>query len=236
MENSPFAKLSAELRNQIYHLVLAHSKPIGISSSRNGDKIWSQIARRRKLLALTRACKAIREESIKIFYAINTFKHLARNNVPRPRELVQNFDTLIGRELAAAIRKVIVEPQVLKLTTSFPDSLGGDKAVIDTAKELIYLALKNDSRTYQLQCNFLCYTEFQDGPPWQRWKEILLFDMPYFVTDCKETRATMRPEIVETDDPAVKACLSKIEKRIAYWQACFMLDLFKQSLSPDPEA
>ncbi|KAI7327538.1 hypothetical protein KC315_g7053 [Hortaea werneckii] len=229
MENSPFAKLSAELRNQIYHLVLAHSKPIGISSSRNGDKIWSQTARRRKLLALTRACKAIREESIKIFYAINTFKHLARNNVPRPRQLVQNFDTLIGRELAAVIRKVIVEPQAIKLTTSSDDDFGGDNIVVYTAKELSYLASKNDFRTYQLQCIFLCYSEPLHGPPLQRWKEGLLFDVPDFVTDCEETRAALRPEIFETDDPAVRTCLSKIKERIAYWQADFMHDSLSNS-------
>ncbi|KAI7326909.1 hypothetical protein KC326_g8 [Hortaea werneckii] len=174
MENSPIATLSAELRNQIYHLVLTHPEPIVITSSMSGGKIWSRVARRRKLLALTRTCRTIREESVKIFYAVNTFKHLVGDYGPRPSDLVLNFDDQIGRELAAVICKVVLMPQVIRLTTSSSDDLGGDSKVIYTAKELAYLASEDDSRTYQLQCNFHCYTELQNGPPWQRWEEKLL--------------------------------------------------------------
>ncbi|GAB1733470.1 hypothetical protein NU195Hw_g9374t1 [Hortaea werneckii] len=224
MENSPIATLSAELRNQIYHLVLTHPEPIVITSSMSGGKAWSRVARRRKLLALTRTCRTIREESIKIFYAVNTFKHLAGDYGPRPSELVLNFDAQIGRELAAVICKVVVMPRVIRINTSPSDYLGGDSDVIYIAKELIYLASMDDSRTYQLQCNFHCYTELQNGPPWQRWEEKLLFDMPDFAMGCKEVRAGILQEIEETDDRAVKVCLSKMDKRISYWQAKFMQD------------
>ncbi|KAI7240917.1 hypothetical protein KC343_g4442 [Hortaea werneckii] len=224
MENSPIATLSAELRNQIYHLVLTHPEPIVITSSMSGGKVWSRVARRRKLLALTRTCRTIREESIKIFYAINTFKHLASDYGPRPSQVVQKFDAQIGRELAAVICKVVVMPQVIRMTTSSSDYLGGDSDVVSTAKELVYLASMDDSRTYQLQCNFHCYTELQNGPPWQRWEEKLLLDMPDFVMGCKEARAGIRQEIEETDDPAVGVCLSKMDKRIAYWQTSFTHD------------
>ncbi|KAI7215354.1 hypothetical protein KC333_g5486 [Hortaea werneckii] len=224
MENSPIATLSAELRNQIYHLVLTHPEPIVITSSMSGGKIWSRVARRRKLLALTRTCRTIREESVKIFYAVNTFKHLVGDYGPRPSDLVLNFDDQIGRELAAVICKVVLMPQVIRLTTSSSDDLGGDSKVIYTAKELAYLASEDDSRTYQLQCNFHCYTELQNGPPWQRWEEKLLFDIPDFAMGCKEVRAGIRQEIEETEDPAVGVCLSKMDKRITYWQAAFMHD------------
>ncbi|KAI7539524.1 hypothetical protein KC331_g9706 [Hortaea werneckii] len=166
MESSPIATLSAELRNQIYHLVLTHPEPIIIISSYSGDEIFSPVARQRKLLALTRTCRTIRKEAIKIFYAINTFKYVPSVPGLRTQELVQGFDRQIGRECAALIHKVVVMPlDILMTAPLFENSrfFGGEGIIFLTARELIDLASKDNSRTYQLECDFHCYKDARKG-------------------------------------------------------------------------
>lgn len=69
MEASPLGRLPAELRNEIYWLVLEAQDPIQIYCV---NKDFFQA--RRVPLAITATCRAIRSESLGIFYASNTFE------------------------------------------------------------------------------------------------------------------------------------------------------------------
>ncbi|KAI6907166.1 hypothetical protein KC318_g3891 [Hortaea werneckii] len=230
MENSPIATLSAELRNQIYHLVLTHPEPIIIISSYSGDEISSPVARQRKLLALTRTCRTIRKEAIKIFYAVNTFKYVLGIPGLRTQELVQGFDRQIGRECAALIHKVVVMPlDILMTAPLFENSrlFGGESVIFLTARELIDLGSKDNSRTYQLECDFHCYIDARKGSPGRVWEDNVLFDVPDLVEGCKKARAGIRQKIEKTNDPAVRVCLEKMGKGVADWQEVFMQDYFK---------
>ncbi|KAK4539650.1 hypothetical protein LTR36_010476 [Oleoguttula mirabilis] len=62
MDKSPFAHLSAELRNRIYELALHDTYPDGI------DLVWLD-----KHNALTRTCRQMRAESHIMFYHLNDF-------------------------------------------------------------------------------------------------------------------------------------------------------------------
>lgn len=67
MENSSLNRLSAELRNEIYELVLAQDKPLVICSEHpNPDSTAVQPP-------LTRVCRQIRAEALELFYYCNTF-------------------------------------------------------------------------------------------------------------------------------------------------------------------
>ncbi|KAM3417274.1 hypothetical protein BST61_g5530 [Cercospora zeina] len=66
MENSPFGKLSAELRNNIYKLVLEADKPLAVCSQSPDLYTAAQPP-------ITRVCRQIREETLQMFYHSNTF-------------------------------------------------------------------------------------------------------------------------------------------------------------------
>ncbi|KAI7544330.1 F-actin capping protein, partial [Hortaea werneckii] len=76
MDNSPFTKLSAELRNEIYHLVLYSPEGFNIVYIGNilfEDKVLRNENHQIQPLARTATCKAMRTETLQLFYAINTF-------------------------------------------------------------------------------------------------------------------------------------------------------------------
>lgn len=66
MENSPFNNLSAELRNEIWQLALKSDTPLAIGGTSAHGPTAAQPP-------LTRVCKQIRLETIKMFYCSNTF-------------------------------------------------------------------------------------------------------------------------------------------------------------------
>lgn len=81
MENSPFAKLPAELRNNVWELALRADKPVQIT----GDfhivlppvdcKLApSQVQEMAKILALTQTCRQIHSECALLFFHFNTFE------------------------------------------------------------------------------------------------------------------------------------------------------------------
>jgi len=70
MEASPSSRLPAELRNQIYEHVLAHSDYISFSVA---EAPYAAECREYKLLALTTTCRQLRWECIPILYSINNF-------------------------------------------------------------------------------------------------------------------------------------------------------------------
>ncbi|KAK1093912.1 hypothetical protein LTR48_001353 [Friedmanniomyces endolithicus] len=69
MDNSPFAKLAPELRNRIYELVLYVPGRSGIKV-RLGNR-GAQV--KNAPLALTKVCREIRADTVKMFYAVNAF-------------------------------------------------------------------------------------------------------------------------------------------------------------------
>ncbi|GAB1741907.1 hypothetical protein NU219Hw_g7313t1 [Hortaea werneckii] len=111
MDNSPFTKLSAELRNEIYHLVL-HSpedfKIVYIGNIIFEDKVLRNENHQVQPLALTATCKALRTETLQLFYAINTFtfkfKHFDSLD-----DILEVFRDRIGNECVRALRHVFAE-------------------------------------------------------------------------------------------------------------------------------
>lgn len=71
MDASPLNKLPAELRNNIYELALHNPGGIDIDVMFANKIITAQASQ--QLLALTETCKQIRQESLPLFYATNTF-------------------------------------------------------------------------------------------------------------------------------------------------------------------
>ncbi|KAK4554392.1 hypothetical protein LTR86_008600 [Recurvomyces mirabilis] len=68
MDGSPLGRLPPELRNYIYELVLQVSKPIHVRcTDLNNTRGFGAS------IAFTTTCRAIRSESLGIFYAVNTF-------------------------------------------------------------------------------------------------------------------------------------------------------------------
>ena len=82
MDKSPLQELPAELRNQIYELALYEREGVGVCVTpqsahigweRKGELEARLPVRLGNPLALTMTCKAIREESLGLFYSINRF-------------------------------------------------------------------------------------------------------------------------------------------------------------------
>lgn len=76
MDDSPLARLPAELRNRIYELVLLYND--GVRMSMNYRREWQPPA-------LLHASRQVRAESSSIYYAHNTFQFLAWAS-PRPNK------------------------------------------------------------------------------------------------------------------------------------------------------
>lgn len=72
MENSPLNKLSAELRNRIYHLVLVHDKDIAMPAL---PVIQPRGTHQASLLC---TCRQINREASPMFYGGNTFHMMTR--------------------------------------------------------------------------------------------------------------------------------------------------------------
>ncbi|CAK1366566.1 unnamed protein product [Cercospora beticola] len=66
MENSPPEKLPAELRNEIYRLVVSADKPLTVCAQSPGYHKAIQPP-------ITRVCRQIRDESLGVFYHCNDF-------------------------------------------------------------------------------------------------------------------------------------------------------------------
>ena len=69
---SPFLNLPAEIRNIIYDLVLVKAKPISVTDSQSVHTP-AGIKRGVKQPSLLRVCRAIRAETLSVFYSGNNF-------------------------------------------------------------------------------------------------------------------------------------------------------------------
>ncbi|USW54684.1 hypothetical protein Slin15195_G080030 [Septoria linicola] len=96
-----FKRLSAELRNKIYELVLYHGRITIDSTYVNGDsrvyRSGLQGIKRSHPLAITTVCKQIRLETMKMFFGINTFA-FADNYGESFDSAIHKFASHIGEE------------------------------------------------------------------------------------------------------------------------------------------
>ena len=69
MDDSPLSKLPGEVRNEIYQLALRHTSPIIICKNENEVMAVNSTP----AMALTAVCRQMRKETLKIFYAVNSF-------------------------------------------------------------------------------------------------------------------------------------------------------------------
>lgn len=75
MDQSPFNKLAAELRNRIYKFALIQKDPIRLQCNSDGDMArMPRHLRRKNKLAVTSMCKQMRNESLPIFLENNYFR------------------------------------------------------------------------------------------------------------------------------------------------------------------
>lgn len=126
METSPFMKLSAELRNVIYELVLVRRDPIKVlwppsvhsgqtpQPENNGDvsETKNLVPANNNVLAFTQTCRRIRHESFKLFYASNIFvlpAGLQKATVPGLLGPFTRFYVCISSQAAAVLRHVIID-------------------------------------------------------------------------------------------------------------------------------
>lgn len=93
MDNSPFARLSPELRNKIYQLALRKSTKWSI------DIDLTQLARSNQL---TRTCRQVHSETHAMFYAINEFFVCIYNK--RDADQLETLLDHLGPETVSCIR------------------------------------------------------------------------------------------------------------------------------------
>ena len=106
MDDSPIARLPAELRAQIYALVLKHDGAIEIVleySPKAPFQIWQY-----QFFGLAKTCKAMAEECIPIFYSINTFLIFGRRS-KAIFEKLNDFCQCIGVANTAFLRDVVLD-------------------------------------------------------------------------------------------------------------------------------
>lgn len=114
MENSRLSKLAPELRNRIYELVVAQQNPIEVSLMSLNDDMkapykWEII--QLSYFALTQTCKAIRSETLQLFYAHSTFvlRDFRHPTICPLRVVAYNFLKRVGTASAGLARKAIVD-------------------------------------------------------------------------------------------------------------------------------
>lgn len=98
MDNSPLARLPAELRNDIYELALRQEEPVIIDGC---DKHAAVIPPR--AMGITQTRKDIRAETAGVFYALNTF------TVRHPTSSFAGFLDSIGQSSTKAMRSIVLD-------------------------------------------------------------------------------------------------------------------------------
>ncbi|KAF2765370.1 hypothetical protein EJ03DRAFT_354950 [Teratosphaeria nubilosa] len=78
MDASPLQKLPAELRNDIYELVLTQNRPINLSVGKKKDECLAKLDYNNRrispnFLAITTTCRTIRADTRQMFYFVNDF-------------------------------------------------------------------------------------------------------------------------------------------------------------------
>lgn len=93
MDDSIFKRLSPELRNRIYELTFTDSEGIIIQCTNNG--VFKKATVSSPNIALTRTCREIRQESLKMYYFLNSITIVASAVRKRP-DGRQNLEEIPG--------------------------------------------------------------------------------------------------------------------------------------------
>jgi len=112
MDASPLARLPAELRVEIYELVLELRRPITLSAGREG-KLYRNTDDDTEeyihILGVTETCKAICSEAAKIFYAVNSFTiTCSEANDELPMPMMRRFLQSFGKTDVEAMRWIML--------------------------------------------------------------------------------------------------------------------------------
>lgn len=103
----PLFRLPAELRNRIYELVLMFRHPLGAHRDLMGDWEAEMTPCNVAQPALARTCRAIRSESLPIFYAQNTF--VVTLELPEEERAVRLWLEAIGGRNRGYLGRLFVE-------------------------------------------------------------------------------------------------------------------------------
>lgn len=145
MDASPLSRLSPELRNQIYEMILVRDTDI---------KVWKTSQRRqfRRSPALLRTCVEIRREAAPIFYGQNIFLVRAWNRAEVRKMLVSWLRTL--GSMRPLLRRI-------RLLASFFPAAFHDQDLIQRARAL--------SRDKGLEIDHVKLFGRDESPPIQRY-------------------------------------------------------------------
>ncbi|KAK3719148.1 hypothetical protein LTR37_004712 [Vermiconidia calcicola] len=123
MDNSPLAKLPAELRNRIYLLALRNEQPIIVVVRSGGrpQEAYRRLYELRTPQALTLTCKQIRNESINMFYSANAFD--IRTSTKQAALCLTRFCSMIRETDMKALRSITLSALTFKAGWNTEDFL-----------------------------------------------------------------------------------------------------------------
>lgn len=104
MDASPLASLPAELRNEIYELVLLEQSEVIITADNNKQRSPDSVHP-----ALTKVCKQIRTECHGTYFAVNDFRIKAPSYTSYPLQFLNQWLDHIGTANAQHLQTVIVD-------------------------------------------------------------------------------------------------------------------------------
>lgn len=105
MDTSHLARLPAELRNAIYAYILRYDDgPIELLPGHVGRVQTQSHVRHDKLLALTRTCREIRQDTRLMFFALNEFLFIG--DPPFLEMVFERFISVIGKQGADSLRRL----------------------------------------------------------------------------------------------------------------------------------
>lgn len=176
MDNSPFSKLSAELRNMIYEYALKQERPIIVTAYSTAKHTEHEHhTADRHPLALAQTCQEIRGESLQLFYAVNTFTlsfRLAKSQTQVRRQL-ERFRSAIGLSNANAIGSM-----VLKLDAA---DIGEDDTMVESLNKIFDFLVQvvNECISKAWTCNFVTKAPIIDSVSAPEVPQGLVFEVGF---------------------------------------------------------
>jgi hypothetical protein len=112
----PLSTLPPELRNTIYEHILQHPRPITLTilSDTHGLCHLNIADTPSQCFNLTRVCKGLRNECLKLFYSLNSFTIIG-SPTRNPCSILDRFRNTIGHEAASAIQKITLDIGTLSM-------------------------------------------------------------------------------------------------------------------------
>ena len=126
MDSSPFSRLPAELRNNIYELALHQDAELLVSKNKiRYPHLKLRSSKPYRALAFTQTCRDIRLESSALFYKVNTFKFMELANEFEHK--LKEFYTTIGHTNTSALSSLVLRTETVQVTDGFIINIGLDK-------------------------------------------------------------------------------------------------------------